>query len=354
MPSAGGRAGGATVALLTRNTPFGCRLQPPGMTCALPCPDMDLRFASPWMLLLLLALPAVAVLARRRGATAAVRVGSVRLASAAPVTWRVRFEPALTALRLLAAALLVVSLARPQRGEATTETTGNGVDIALAFDISTSMSLPFTRQVSKLQATQTVLSSFVQTRQSDRIGLVVFQGSSLTLSPLTTDYNAIAQDVRAVDSIRLRDGTAIGGAMGDALNLLRPSSAASRIVILLTDGENNVFELEPLAAARLAEALGVRVYTIGVVTRGDPRGSAAVDEEALRQIAQITGGSYSRAEDPAALSSIYQQIDALEKSRFPDRRVTRFNDIAPPFLAAAALALALEAALRYVVFRRPA
>ena len=314
----------------------------------------EFRFASPYVLLLLLALPLLAAFAwRRAGPPAAVRVGSVAAAAASRRTWRLRFEPSLRALRLLAVALLIIALARPQAGEATAETEHEGIDIVLAFDVSSSMTQPFVRSRSRIDAAKEVLSQFVSTRENDRVGLVAFQGTSLTMSPLTTDYGAVAQGVGDADRLDLEDGTAIGVALGESVNVLRNSTSPTRIVILLTDGENNVHDIEPLAAARIAEKLGVRVYTVGVVSRGSTgREVTNVDEEALRQMAELTGGTYSPAADLPALTQIYADIDALEKSRVEGRVFTRFDEIAPYLLAAAAALLAVEIALRYSLFRR--
>lgn len=306
------------------------------------------RFETPAALLFLLLLPAlVAFLYRSR--PPATSIGSIAALPAFRPTWRLRGQRLLPALRIAAVALLVFALARPQRGEAVARTRGNGIDIVLAFDISTSMSLPFAGGRSRLSAAKDVLTRFVQGRTGDRVGLVVFQGSTLTLSPLTTDYSVVAQDIAEVDRISLADGTAIGVAMGQSVNLLRDSTAASRIVILLTDGENNGLQIQPVAAARIAEKLGVRVYTVGVVTRGRNPGQPAteVDEAALKAIADVAHGTYNRAEDPEALRRIYQEIDQLEKSRFEDRIVMRFDDIAPWLLAAAVALLAAEIALRH-------
>ncbi len=314
-----------------------------------------LRFASPYVLLLLALVPVLAAWGWR-GRPAAWRVGALGAAVGTRRTWRVRAEVVLPSLRLLAVALLIFALARPQRGEASSRTRGEGIDIVLGFDISSSMSQPFARGKTRLQAAQDVLSQFVTTRTNDRVGLVAFQGASLTLSPLTTDYRALAAQVEAAGGVRLEDGTAIGTAIGASVNVLRSSTAASRIVILLTDGENNGKTIEPLAAARLAERLGVRVYTVGVVSLGTNPGFSRlnVDEQSLREIAGVTGGTYSRAEDPAALQEIYASIDRLETSRFEEERFTRYDEIAPYLLAAAAMLMTLEVALRYGVLRRPA
>src|ERR1700674_4192842 len=227
-----------------------------------------MRFASPYVLLLLLAVPALAAWAWRGRQSPAWRVGALGAATGARRTWRVRGELVLPPLRLLAVALLIVALARPQRGDASSRTRGEGIDIVLGFDISSSMTQPFARGKTRLQAAQDVLSQFVSGRTNDRVGLVVFQGASLTLSPLTTDYIALASQVQDAGRIRLQDGTAIGVAIGSSLHVLRGATAAEKIITLLTDGEKNVNTIEPLAAARLAESLGVRVYTVGVVSLG--------------------------------------------------------------------------------------
>lgn len=315
------------------------------------------RFASPYALLLLLAAPVLAAyLWRARRDAAPVRVGALGAAAGARRTWRVHTEPLLPIVRLLAATLLIFALARPQRGEAASRTQGEGIDIVLGFDISSSMTQPFARGKTRMQAAQDVLSQFVTARTNDRVGLVVFQGASLTLSPLTTDYRAIAQAVQDAGRIHLEDGTAIGTAIGQSVNVLRSSNAASRILILLTDGENNGTTIEPLAAARIAQTLGVRVYTVGVVSLGTNPGFSRlnVDEASLKEIASVTGGAYNRAEDPQALQDIYANIDRLEKSRFEDQRFTRYDELAPYLLAAAAALVALEIALRYGLLRRAA
>ena len=313
------------------------------------------RFETPWALALLAVIPLLSVVAwPRRGSAASVRFGSVAAAIAARPTWRVRLEPALLAMRLLAVAALIVALARPQRGEASTTLEGEGIDIVLAYDVSSSMTQPFAGAETRLQAAERVLTDFIGARENDRVGLVAFQGSSITLSPLTTDYAALADSAREAGALQLRDGTAIGTALGASANVLRGSAAASRIVILLTDGENNEGELQPLAAARIAEQLGVRVYTVGILASFSQgvRSQINVDEESLRQIAEVTGGTYSRAENAQTLADVYERIDELETTRVAGEEFTRFDEWAPYVLAAAAAAFALELALRTTLFRR--
>lgn len=315
------------------------------------------RFEAPWALALLAVVPLIAVLAwPRRNGGRSLAVGSLAAAAAAQRTWRLRLEPVLLVLRLLAVTALVVAVARPQRGEASAEISGEGIDIMLAFDVSSSMTQPFAGQQTRRQAAEDVLTGFIEARKSDRVGLVAFQGSSITLSPLTVDYDALAESARAAGALELEDGTAIGTAIGASVNALRGSSAASRIVILLTDGENNAGELQPLAAARIAERLGVRVYTVGIIATGfqTTRSNANVDEASLKSIAEVTGGTYSRAEDPATLAQVYATIDKLETTRVPGRVFTRYDEWAPFLLAAAVAAMTLELALRASVFRRVA
>lgn len=318
---------------------------------------MDLRFDDPWILLLLLALPALALVAFRfRGERPAIAVGRLAPAARSRRTWRMRAQPLLPFLRLAAVALLIVALARPQRGEAVAGTGAEGIDIVLAYDASSSMTQPFARGQSRLEAAENVLKRFVEGRENDRVGLVIFRGNALTLSPLTNDYAAVSEAVSVAPTLRLDDGTAIGVAMAESVNLLRTSESASRIVILLTDGENNSPAIEPLAAARIAETLGIRIYTIGVVSGGANRSQSSlnVDEAALREIANITGANYNRAEDPGALQDIYTNIDELEKSRFEGEDLTRYAEVASPLLALAAILLASELALRFTIFRRAA
>jgi Ca-activated chloride channel family protein len=316
-----------------------------------------LRFADPWALWLLTLIPVIAWFAWRARSSGGVRVGSLSSAQHLAPTWRVRAEPGLMLMRLAAAALLIFAVARPQRGEASSEGKGEGIDIVLAFDVSASMTQAFGQGRTRLDAAKDVLSRFVEGRTNDRVALVAFQGSSITLSPLTDDYRAVDQAVQSADQVRLSQGTAIGTAIGESVNVLRGSNAASRIVILMTDGESNEGEITPLAAARIAERLGARVYTVGVVSQvgfNQQRSTLNVDERSLQEIADVTGATYNRAEDPAALEQIYQRIDELEKSRFETRAFTRFDDIAPYFLAVAAALLAVEIALRSTVFRRVA
>lgn len=319
----------------------------------------EIRFADAWLLWLLLLLPVLGLLWWWRRPEPGAAIGTAASVAGLRPTWRTRLEPWLPVLRLAAVALAIVAIARPQRADVATAAEREGIDIVLAYDVSSSMSQPFARQgervESRLDAAERVLTEFVESRQNDRVGLVAFRAVGITMSPLTTEYDALAESVATASGLRLADGTAIGIAIAQSANVLRDSDATSRIVILMTDGENNVDEIEPLAAARLAESLGVRVYTIGVVSPEPGRRSTInVDEASLREIAEVTGGSYSRAENPEALAEIYATIDRLERSRFVGEEIVRLDDIAHWVLAAAIVVLAVEFAARYGILRRAA
>jgi Ca-activated chloride channel family protein len=314
-----------------------------------------MRFAAPYLLLLLIAIPLLLVLkARFMRSSAPGTFSNVALFHGYATTWRLRLRWLPTALRALALVLMIVALARPQTGRAESQQQGEGIDIALVLDTSTSMGGSFGQQ-SKLEAAQNVIKQFIQGRTNDRIGLVIFRENSLVLSPLTLDYDALTHTVDQVDQVNLTDGTAIGSGLADGLNLLRDSRARSRVAILLTDGENNAGTIQPLEAARLAETLGIHVYTIGAIDPQASGGSASnVDETALTEMARVTGGRYFAADNEGALEAIYQNIDQLEKSRVGRSQFIEYNEAASYFLVAALALLALELVLRSTLWRQAA
>ena len=315
---------------------------------------MNVQFATPLALLLLLGLPLL-LLWELRGARRrpALRLSSVSAARALPSTWRLRLRWATTGLRLATLLLVVVALARPQSGQADALLPQEGIDIVLVLDTSSSMRTAVTDGEPRLAVAQRVLREFASGRDRDRLGLVVFRSRSLVLSPLTLDYGAFQSLVDQADAVDLPDGTAIGLAMTDALNLLRDSTARSRVVILLTDGDNNRPEVAPLSAARIAEALGVRVYTIGVT--GGAAGQElllSVNETVLTEMAELTDGRYFRATDPDTLAQVYDTIDALERSRVGQERFAALDELAVYLLAAAIGLLLAEVFVSSVVLRR--
>jgi Ca-activated chloride channel homolog len=275
----------------------------------------------------------------------------VSLLSGLRPTRRIRFRWLPTLLRAGAIALLVVALARPQKGQAQSELPGQGIDIAIVLDTSSSMSTTFGNET-RLAVAQRVIKDFISGRKDDRIGLVIFRDESLVLSPLTLDYDALKRLLDGVSNVNLSDGTAIGLGLGESLNLLRESKARSRVAILLTDGQNNNDTLQPAAAAKIAQTLGIRLYTIGVI---DPRSRGAggnVDEKALTEMANVTGGRYFPADSPQALANVYQSIDQLEKSRVGRIQFAAYDELALYFLAAALAFLAAELFLNATVWRR--
>jgi Ca-activated chloride channel family protein len=318
---------------------------------------VSLHFQNPYFLLLFALLPALAWWQlRRRHAGGALTLASLRLVSDLRPTWRARHRWVLPTLRLLALALLVLALARPQVGQAGSVVPAEGIDIVLALDVSGSMTEATLGDKTRLDVAKDVLDGFIAGRENDRLGLVTFRSQSLVLSPLTLDYEALQQLVDRADESPMPDGTAIGLAVADSLNLLRESRARSRVVILLTDGENNRFEVEPLAAARIAATLKIRVYTIGVVDAPPegtmPRPDLNVNEQALRQMAEVSGGRYYRADSPDTLASIYKEIGNLEKSRVSRERFSAFDERSALFVVPALALLGLELLLASTVFRK--
>jgi Ca-activated chloride channel family protein len=316
----------------------------------------DFRFADPWVLGLLPAVLVVAVLYRRL--QPGRPRGGVVLPTLAPLEparrgWRVRLRPVLVLLRIVAVTLLVVALARPQTVEAGATIASEGIDIVLAFDISGSMRDAGLESPTKLEAAKKALKQFLEKRKDDRVGLVVFKSESRVMSPLSTDYKALARVVEQADKLneQLPEGTAIGLGIADSLNLLRASHARSRVVILATDGENNQNRVEPEQAGKIAETLKIRVYTIGIPT-ANTRAEATLDERQMRRIAEGTGGTYTRATNQQGLVDIYNNIATLEKTRIERERFTRYNELAPWLLVPAFGLLVLESLLAATVFRR--
>ncbi|MGB5106652.1 MAG: VWA domain-containing protein [Candidatus Zixiibacteriota bacterium] len=325
-----------------------------------------IQFADPIYLWLLLALPIVAYLMFRRRRESAIKFSDITLLRNVRKSGRVKNRKILQALRLLALAALIIAMARPQAGKKTTEISSEGIDIMLALDISGSMKAEDFKPQNRLVAAKEVIKEFVQGRQNDRIGLVIFSRQSFTQCPLTMDYGVLLNFLEQVDFGMIEDGTAIGMGIANAVNRLRESDAKSRIIILLTDGINNAGEIDPLTAAEIAKTLGIRIYTIGAGKLGkalypvdDPifgrryvQLENELDEKQLTQVAESTGGKYFRAKSEDMLKNIYQQISELEKTKFKVKEYLQFDQYFPYFLIAAALLLLLELVLRETLFRR--
>lgn len=302
-------------------------------------------FADPWLLFLLALLPLLWWGVRRmRGGMPTLRYSDVRAVQMLQPSWRVRLRPLPGLLRAATLALMVVGLARPQWVQAREIVRGEGVDIALALDISGSMASLDFEPDNRLEAAKRVIDEFIQARPLDRVGLVVFAADAFNQSPPTTDQRVLRRllaDTQLAPDLGLQDGTAIGMGIANAAYMLQSSSAASRVVILLTDGVNNAGSIDPVTAAQAAAALGVKVYTIGMgkpglvpVPADDGLGGEAVvmqqseiDEVMLDAIARATGGLYYRADDAEALRQVYTEIDALEKSQFETETFTNTREL---------------------------
>jgi Ca-activated chloride channel family protein len=291
-----------------------------------------MRFLQPGWFWALTLLPVVVLWRGRRGPVAAVEYSDVSLAREVARYTRSRIGGVLWLLPIIAAALMIAGLARPQRTHSQTHVTANGIDIVLGLDISGSMqALDFkvnNVRVNRIAVVKSVVSKFIDERPNDRIGLIAFAAAPYIVSPLTLDHDWLQQNLERINVGIGDDGTAIGSAIAAAVNHLRTTAAKSKVVILLTDGVNNSGKIPPLAAAEAARALGVKVYTIGVGVRGkapipvrDRAGNTHmvsayvdVDEKTLQAVAAQTGGQFYRATDTDSLQKIYEQINRYETS----------------------------------------
>ncbi|HEV8267860.1 MAG TPA: VWA domain-containing protein [Thermoanaerobaculia bacterium] len=331
-----------------------------------------LAFKDPLLLHLLWLLPLVVFLKvrrERRGDDALV-VPTLAFVSSARRTWRVRFRALPFVLGLLGYTGLVVALARPRLGLARTESWTEGVDIFIALDSSGSMAAEDFKPKNRFYVAKACVKQFVEGRKSDRIGLLTFAGHSRTITPLTTDRGMVLERLAALKLGDQGDGTAIGMGLGNALARLKPSKAKSKLIVLVTDGANNAGEIDPDTASRIAKALGVRVYTVGVGTKSGPveipipvrdpetgrvverrvTANVDIDEPLLQRIADATGGRFFRVTDAQGLAETFSTIDKLEKSEIKTTTYTRFREVFPVATLPAAACLFLSAFLSTLVF----
>jgi Ca-activated chloride channel homolog len=329
-----------------------------------------LRFLQPEWFWLMGVLPLLWFWRGRRGPVAAIEFSDVTLAREVSRTARSRVGNWLWFLPIIAAALMIVGLARPQRQDSHVEVTANGIDIVLGLDVSGSMqALDFTvegRRLNRIAIVRRVVSKFIEERPNDRIGLLAFAGAPYLVSPLTLDHDWLLQNLERVDVGGVDDGTAIGSAIAAAVNHLRDTRAKSKVVILLTDGVNNTGKIAPIAAAEAAQALGVKVYTIGVGVRGeapipvmDQAGKphiimarVDVDEKTLQSVADLTGGRFYRATDTDSLRKIYDQINSFEKSAQTVQKFEHVEELYGWALIPALVLLVLSLVLQLTWFRR--
>lgn len=274
--------------------------------------------------------------------------------------------------RVAALALVVIALARPQAGIKGEEVLSEGIDIVLAIDISGSMKAEDFKPLNRIHVAKQVVADFIKGRKSDRIGMVVFAGRSFTQCPLTLDYGVLLRLLDQVDTGMIEDGTAIGMGIATSVNRLRKSTVKSKVIILLTDGVNNTGEIDPITAAKMAQALGIKVYAVAVGKEGgapipvddsffgrtyarNPDGSLVlteIDEATMKDIAQITGGAYFRATDPSTLADIYRRIGLLERTEVKTKAYTRYSELFPYFVLPAMVFLLAESTLAHTRLRK--
>jgi Ca-activated chloride channel family protein len=283
-------------------------------------------------------------------------------------TLLIKLRPFLYVLKLLALGFIIIALARPRNTQKSSYTDNtSGIDIVIATDVSGSM-LATDFKPNRLEAIKEVAHSFIQKRVNDRIGLVVYAGESYTRTPVTSDKAMLLNSLKEVqyNGMVLQDGTAIGIGLATAINRLKDSKTKSKIIILLTDGVNNVGSLDPISAAEIAKTYGIKVYTVGVGTNGmanfpvakDANGNIVfqpqkveIDEKLMQEIATITSGKYFRATDNKKLEAIYDEIDRLEKSKITENRFMMFDEQFRPWLLIGLFLLALEMILSRTLFK---
>ena len=333
-----------------------------------------MQLASPFFLILLIVIPLILIVSRwlpSRTTRPVICFSDFNHGFAAGVqkmreSLSIKAVPLLRVLRFIVLSLLIITLARPQLSQSREHSIAQGIDILLVLDISGSMRAEDFAGANRIQTAKSVINEFLAHRENDRIGLVIFAGESFTLCPLTLDYAVLAELLSDVEIGQLEDGTAIGDALATATHRLHASASKTKIVILLTDGENNAGSITPETAARLAASDGIKVYTIGMGKEGGARIPYAdttfgkryrevltyLDEETLKQIANATGGSYFRATDTQSLQQIYAEIDRFEKTKFETINTIVHKEVVGYFLIPAVLLLGIEMLLSNTVLRK--
>ena len=324
-----------------------------------------IHFAYPWVLWLALVIPLMVIWKNKFSSNqqAGIQVSSLKNFQSF-ISWKSIFRPIVLVFRFLGILLIIIAMARPQTKNEEQRAEGEGVDIVLCIDVSGSMTAQdFTPN--RMEAAKAVANSFVERRLTDRIGVVIFSGESFTQCPLTTDKAVLKSAIETIRNGLLEDGTAIGDGLSTGIDRLRNSKSKSKVVILLTDGENNGGLIGPDNAKEIAKAFGIKVYTIGVGTEGYApypvktdlgvimqQQKVTIDEKLLKAIAGETGGQYFRAKDNVGLQNIYTEIDRLEKSKVEIFTITRYTEKFTPFLLVALIFLLAELILKFTIFKK--
>jgi Ca-activated chloride channel family protein len=328
-----------------------------------------MKFASPWSLVLLLVLPVWLCWERRSAQRGGLKYSSVATARSLSSFWAAIGPSLLLLLRGVTLVLFIVALARPQLGRSESKVRTEGIDIVLVIDVSGSMWArdyeKGGRPESRIDAVKDVVREFIRSRPNDRIGMVVFGTHAYVASPLTIDHGWLERNLDRVRVGLVEGNTAIGAGIGTGVNRLRDTKAKSKVIVLLTDGGENVKNPPALEAAKAAKEFNVRVYTIGAGSDykgpirvfdddGNFRGiiQADLDEDLLKQIATATGGQYFRAADTASLKKTYAQIDAMEKQKVETVAYEDWRELFPWFLAPGLGCLVLAVALEHTRLRR--
>lgn len=318
-----------------------------------------------YLFLLLLLIPIVFwYIWKIRKSDASLQISSLQDLSKYPKTFRTRLFHLPFVLRVLAITLAILAIARPQSSNSFRSENVEGIDIMMALDVSGTM-LAEDLKPNRLEAAKSVATEFILARPNDNIGLVVFAGESFTQCPLTTDHAVLVNLFKGVQFGMIQDGTAIGLGLANAINRIKGGQARSKVIILLTDGSNNAGQISPATAGEIAQTLGIRVYTIGVGSHGTvripiqtPMGiqyhqmQSEFDETTLKEIAEMTGGSYFRATSNTNLRSIYQEIDQMEKTKISVREYSKKQELFYGFALSALILLLLEVLIRTTYLKR--
>jgi Ca-activated chloride channel family protein len=333
--------------------------------------DLGITFERPWLLLLLLVIPILSYLRGHLGGSPAIIFSSTEPLRALGRLAESRAGNFLSCLLFFGLALLIIALAQPRTGKSITRVQASGIDIMMCNDISGSMLaedyMIGNQRASRVDTIKKVTSEFIEGRPNDRIGLIAFAGRPYLVSPLTLDHDWLLKNLDRVQIGVVEDGTAIGSAIASACNRLKDKKSKSKIIVLLTDGDNNAGRIAPITAAEAAKALGIKVYTIGAGTDGYvpyPAGKDVfgrvvyqqvkfgMDEKDLKEIARITGGHYYRAAETNTLEDVFRQIDQYEKSKAEVTQFRQYRELFPWFLTAGLGVLFLQATLSQTVWRK--